>query len=204
VKFAYADPPYPGQSKRWYGGHPDYGGEVDHAELIGQLCRDYPDGWALSTSAIALRDVLILCPPDVQVAIWHVTSAEPPGFKKGRWHRTWEPVIVRGGRADGPVIRNLLACGALTGGCNDLENHSVPGQKPSAFCRWVFGLLGAGHDDELDDLFPGSGAVGRAWESYRAQPWLPAVSKLHSREAPARRERRLAREGAPTLMDQPQ
>ncbi len=26
MRFAYADPPYPGQSKRWYGNHPDYGG----------------------------------------------------------------------------------------------------------------------------------------------------------------------------------
>jgi hypothetical protein len=27
-------------------------------------------------------------------------------------------------------------------------------------------------DDTLDDLFPGTGAVGRAWESWRAQRTL--------------------------------
>jgi hypothetical protein len=31
------------------------------------------------------------------------------------------------------------------------------------FCRWLFGLLGAAPGDQLDDLFPGSGAVTRAW-----------------------------------------
>jgi len=47
VRFAYADPPYPGQSKKHYGDHPDYAGEVDHPALIAQLVAEYPDGWAL-------------------------------------------------------------------------------------------------------------------------------------------------------------
>jgi hypothetical protein len=51
MRFAYADPPYPGQAWRVYGRHEDYAGEVDHAELIARLERDYPDGWALSTPA---------------------------------------------------------------------------------------------------------------------------------------------------------
>jgi hypothetical protein len=32
---AYADPPYIGQSKKHYGDHEDYAGEVDHGELVG-------------------------------------------------------------------------------------------------------------------------------------------------------------------------
>lgn len=32
MRIAYADPPYPGQSKL-YRNHPDYAGEVDHAAL---------------------------------------------------------------------------------------------------------------------------------------------------------------------------
>jgi hypothetical protein len=32
LRLAYADPPYPGKA-RLYQDHPDYGGEVDHAEL---------------------------------------------------------------------------------------------------------------------------------------------------------------------------
>jgi hypothetical protein len=36
LRLAYADPPCPG--KTWlYRDHLDYGGEVDHAELIGRL-----------------------------------------------------------------------------------------------------------------------------------------------------------------------
>ena len=39
----------------------------------------------------------------------------------------------------------------------------VIGAKPAAVCRWIFDLLGAEPGDTLDDLFPGSGAVSRAW-----------------------------------------
>jgi len=51
LRLAYADPPYPGKAYL-YRDHPDYGGEVDHAELIERLAAY--DGWALSTSAAAL------------------------------------------------------------------------------------------------------------------------------------------------------
>jgi hypothetical protein len=42
----------------------------------------------------------------------------------------------------------------------------VIGMKPPAFCAWVFDLLGAAPGDSLDDLFPGSGMVGRSWLWY--------------------------------------
>ena len=200
MKFAYADPPYPGQAKRWYGDHPDYAGEVDHAELIARLVRDYPDGWALSTSGTALQHVLALCPPDVKLAIWHVQNAEPPGGRATSWHLCWEPVIIRGGRNCGnrPAIRNLLTCPAPTG----FRRGDITGQKPPAFSRWIFGLLGATVQDDLDDLFPGSGAVGREWEAYIVQPWFPAVPEPNDGSlARVRYARRLARSGAPTLED---
>jgi hypothetical protein len=44
----------------------------------------------------------------------------------------------------------------------------VIGAKPAAVCRWIFALLGAAPGDTLDDLFPGSGAVTRAWAAYTA------------------------------------
>jgi hypothetical protein len=44
----------------------------------------------------------------------------------------------------------------------------VVGAKPAAFCRWLFDLLAALPGDSLDDLFPGSGAVTRAWHAYTA------------------------------------
>lgn len=61
LRLAYADPPYPGKA-RYYRGHPDFAGEVDHRALIGRLVATY-DGWALSTSAEALPEVLSFCPP---------------------------------------------------------------------------------------------------------------------------------------------
>jgi hypothetical protein len=45
----------------------------------------------------------------------------------------------------------------------------VIGAKPAAVCQWIFILLGAGPGDILDDLFPGSGAVARAWAAYTGQ-----------------------------------
>jgi hypothetical protein len=40
-----------------------------YRELIASLMDGY-DGWALSTSAAALRDVLSLCPPQARVCAW--------------------------------------------------------------------------------------------------------------------------------------
>jgi site-specific DNA-adenine methylase len=72
MRFGYADPPYPGKSCKYYSGHEDYAGEVDHAALIEHLETDFPDGWALSTSAAALP---LRRKPD-----GHVTGAKPPAF----------------------------------------------------------------------------------------------------------------------------
>jgi hypothetical protein len=184
MRFAYADPPYPGQSADLYGDHPDYAGEVDHAELIGRLCQDYPDGWALSTSARALRMVLDLCPPDAWVAAWHKTNS-PPIRTTGRRIWTWEPVIVQGGRQQrgtAPDVRDSLA---------SPQHHSFPGQKPPIFTRWIAALLGANHDDTIDDLFPGSGTVGRELATIRQQPTLAEV-QMTLDDQPAKRHRRYA------------
>ena len=189
MRFAYADPPYPGQAKRWYGNHPDYAGEVDHAELIERLCRDYPDGWALSTGMVMLQGVLVLCPDDVAVAVWHNTTSRPAGARKWRWFYVWEAVIVRGGRP-APNVKNLLTSPAASGFmARQLGVENFPGAKPPAFTRWVANLLGATPDDTIDDLFPGSGAVGSEIRAIAAQPllvewealelqlrWFPAVA----------------------------
>src|SRR5690349_11626445 len=49
MKLAYADPPYIGCAEL-YRDHPDYGGEVNHAELIERLESDF-DGWVLHAAA---------------------------------------------------------------------------------------------------------------------------------------------------------
>lgn len=95
LRLAYADPPYPGLSKRYYEGHEDFAGEVDHADLIRRLSTY--DGWGLSTSARALPMVLPLCPRGVRVAAW--VRGERPTRSAGPLN-AWEPVIYWGGRRD--------------------------------------------------------------------------------------------------------
>lgn len=169
-RFAYADPPYPGNSLRLYGDHPDYAGEVDHAALVDELVDEFPDGWALSTGAVNLRYVLPLCPGDVRVGAWvkPLMSLKPTASVQFGW----EPVIFRGGRPRSPT----------DGFVNDWVSVSPPrhnqiaggliGMKPRAFCFWVFDLLGALAGDELVDVFPGSGAVTEAWRGFQDQPRL--------------------------------
>lgn len=159
--FAYADPPYPGMAKRYYGDQPTYAGEVDHAALIASLTAAVNDGkyagWALSTSSKALRDVLPLCPPGARVCAW----VKPIGVPEATYgaHSRWEPLIVVGGRKLRGGVRDWLrAMPARQGG------HDLIGRKPIAFCAWLFDLLGMLPGDTLDDLFPGTGIVKRAWE----------------------------------------
>jgi hypothetical protein len=192
LRLAYADPPYPGLAERYYRDHPDYGGEVDHAELIRRLSTY--DGWALSTSAAALPAVLALCPPAVRVAAW--VRGERP-VRSGRPLNAWEPVIYHGGRHIDPSPgsarhldpssleeRQQDAPSRHTGTTRRLDalvHHARPrrtdparviGAKPAAFARWMFDLLGAQPGDELHDLFPGSGGITRAWHAYTTNPTI--------------------------------
>jgi DNA modification methylase len=174
MRFAYADPPYPGQSAALYGDHPDFAGEIDHAQLLAELDTRWPDGWALSTSAVALAEVLALCPPGVRVAAWYKSNS-PPIRSTGRWIWTWEPVIVRGGRLAAPGrVRDALYAGVPA-----RSAKQIPGQKPEAFTRWMLELLGAQPGDTVDDLFSGSGAVQRVLHAWQAQGslalWHPTL-----------------------------
>lgn len=167
MRVAYADPPYPGQA-HLYKGHPDYAGEVDHAELIERLEREFPDGWALSTSTPALRDVLALCPTvekasELRVCAWiRGTVPRPP--QRIMW--AWEPLIVRTPnwrqRHDGDFIRDTLTVSQPSG----FLGGQITGAKPVGFCHWLFNLLGLG----------GSGAVSHAWESWRNQLGIAGVA----------------------------
>jgi len=183
ARLAYADPPYPG--KAWlYRGHPDYAGEVDHAELIARLMAMY-DGWALSTSAESLPYVLGVVaekssdrkplPNKVRVAAW---------FRGARPHQTarlvnaWEPVVYVPARPNRRADQVVPIHDALIGPTprrrptNPLD---VIGAKPPEFCRWLFDLIGADPHDSFEDLYPGSGIVGRSWSWFTgSDPSRPA------------------------------
>jgi hypothetical protein len=167
MRFAIADPPYIGQAARHYRHHPDYGGDVDHEALLHQVAADFPDGWALCCSSPSLRSLLPLCPEDVRIGAW----VKPfHAYKKGvRPAYAWEPVLYRGGRNAGhpPPPKGGRATTPKDWVMANVElKRGLVGAKPEGFCWWLFDLLGARPGDELVDLFPGSGAVGRAWERW--------------------------------------
>lgn len=154
MRIAYADPPYVGQGKR-YGCK-----EIDHRELIDRLVLEFPDGWALSLSSTSLRDILNLCPSKVRVGSWVKTFAIfKPGIAPAY---AWEPVIFTGGRKKSrKEFTGRDWCAA------NIVQKGFTGAKPIEFCWWIFDdLMGMRPDDELVDLFPGTGAVGRAWISW--------------------------------------
>jgi hypothetical protein len=159
MRLAYADPPYLGCCLKYGHRHDLYGcWDVPdaHAHLVKNLVKDFPDGWALSTSAKGLPTYLAACPPAARTAIWHVTNSPHPG-NMGRWWWAWEAVIVWGGRREVPVVRNVFTGHAPSG----YFGNEITGQKTEGFCRWVLNLLGYLDGDELVDLYPGSGVMGR-------------------------------------------
>lgn len=177
-RIGYADPPYPGQAKRHYGDHPDYAGEVDHRELIRRL-RDEYDGWCLHTSTPALREILALVwaagvDTDVRIMAWVKPFA---AFKRNvPVAYAWEPVLVKPARkpvvSGRQVMRDFLRTDLERGELDVIAEgitmkRGLSGAKPERVCHWLFEVMGCEPDDELDDMFPGSGAVSRAWESWR-------------------------------------
>jgi hypothetical protein len=166
VRFAYADPPYYGLAVKFYGAdHPEaavYDTLDGHRDLIARLSDEY-DGWAYSLHTPTLKDILPLCPDDVRVMAWVKPFAS---FKPGVGVAyTWEPVIVRGGRKhtrEQRTVRDHVSC-------NITLRRGFTGAKPEGFVRWVLDVLNVTPDDTFDDLFPGSGAVQRAYDAWLAQ-----------------------------------
>jgi hypothetical protein len=150
VRAAYADPPYLGCGVKHYGTRHDAAAEYDdpeaHRRLVERLCDEF-DCWALSLHEPSLRVILPMCPADVRTATWVKPFA---AFKKNvtrAW--TWEPVSA-------PIAMR----------------KGFPGAKPDAFSFWIFEGLNLRPEDEFCDVFPGSGAVGDAWQRWknRAMP----------------------------------
>lgn len=181
MRLAIADPPYLGRAALWYGGlgttkqgtkgrargrgkldaefHPDahrWDDPAEHCALMVAM-DDSHDGWAMAASGKTLAPLLgAMDNLGARLAIWHVTNAIPDG---ARVRNVWEAVIYKvpeGRRAVGTGHRvpDLLSTAHPVAG--------FVGTKPDAWTRWVLDLLGYQPGDEVDDLFPGSGAVTRA------------------------------------------
>lgn len=165
MKIAYADPPYPGCADL-YRDHPDYAGEVDHRALVAQLEADY-DGWVLHTHTPGLRMMErehILPIDGIRICQWVKPFA---AFKRNvSVAYAYEPVIIKAARK--PVVRQRVVMRDFIAESITLK-RGLTGAKPEKVCHWAFELVGAEMGDELFDLFPGTGAVSRAWHTWRLQ-----------------------------------
>lgn len=170
MRLGYADPPYIGCALL-YSDQPTYGGEVDHSELLMRLERDY-DGWVLHAAATP-ESIATLAPlvHRIDGARWCVWVKSFAAFKKNvSVAYAWEPVIIKPVRkpvVSGRIVMRDWIVEPIT------LRRGLTGAKPEAVCRWAFELAGADPDDELIDLFPGTGAVRQAWDGWCNQFWLP-------------------------------
>lgn len=165
MKIAYADPPYLG-CENYYPEHEP----VDHNKLIEDLMWGEPhyDGWALSCHSPSLFHLLN----------HYLLRGGCSGVRIGAWVKpfcsfkpnvnpayAWEPVIFKPARARGreiDTIRDWVSA-------NITLKKGVVGAKPPKFCFWLFDLLGLQPDDELHDLYPGTGIVTQCWEAWCEQ-----------------------------------
>lgn len=157
MRFAFADPPYLGCARR-YREHPDaarWDDPAEHGALMARMEAGY-DGWALSAGMNSLQALLPLAPAGVRVAAW--VKPFSAAFPTVRVAYAWEPVIYRPARpltSEGAVpVKDFLVA-------NMALRRGLVGAKPEQFCRWLADLLGYLDGDTLDDLFPGTGVMGR-------------------------------------------
>lgn len=155
MRFAYADPPYLGLAKAFYGDlHPEaarYDTIEAHQELIERLGNEFPDGWAMSLHQKSLRQILPLCPDDARVMAWVKPFCS---FKPGVGVAyAWEPIIVRGGRKRQRTQRTVRDWVSA----NIALERGLRGAKPRKFCEWLLDVLNVEPGDEVIDIFPGSG-----------------------------------------------
>ena len=167
MRFAYADPPYLGMGKL-YREHPEshvWDDPDEHQRLIERLVYEYPDGWALSASSPSLPILAPMLPKGARIAAWVKPFA---AYKRNvRVAYTWEPVIFWRGRtrsSDGALVTRDHLAEPIT------LRKGLTGAKPERFCRWVLDLLGYKPGDVVDDLFPGTGVMGRVVAAAEASP----------------------------------
>ncbi len=154
VRLAIADPPYLGRAGLWYGGKGrSKQGTAGRAAGRGCLAREYhPDAheWDDPAKHIALmvtmRDEydgwVMACSGKTLAPLLGVAATL--GARLAIWHVT----------GTGHRVPDLLSAPHPVSG--------FVGAKPDQWTRWVLDLMGYQPGDEVDDLFPGSGAVTRA------------------------------------------
>ena len=169
LRIGYADPTYIGCA-HLYKDHPDYGGEVDHEALIRRLEGEY-DGWVLHAAATP-KSMAVLAPlVEATGARWMTWVKGFAAFKRNvSVAYAWEPVIVKAARK--PVVSKRLVMRDWIE-CPITLRRGLTGAKPEAVCHWAFEMVGARPEDDVHDMFPGTGAVSEAWRTWRGKFALP-------------------------------
>jgi hypothetical protein len=175
VRLGYADPPYIGCA-HLYSDHEDYAGEVDHFALIERLESEF-DGWVLHAAA-TVRSYGVIIPlvekiEGVRICQWVKSFAAYKANVSVAYAS--EPVFIKAARkpvvSKRQVMRDFIETEAVKESIT--LRRGLTGAKPERVCHWAFELLGARPEDELSDLFPGTGAVTRAWLAWRGLFALP-------------------------------
>lgn len=184
MRLAIADPPYPpfvgsggrkNRATRWYGSEQrsrqdspadshanaaEWNDPETHRALFVALRTQF-DAFAICTSPDGLAAYGPL-PPECRIGVWIKPNSCPSSH---RIMNSWEAVLFcpaigrRSSRTPWGAIRDVHTESAPRG---------FPGQKPEGYTHWLLKCLS--YDPAVDtvlDLFPGSGAVGRAISSYQ-------------------------------------
>lgn len=168
MKIAFADPPYLNQGAKHYGKHHPEAAVWDHIDahrqLIQKIETEY-DGYILCASAPSLTVLLPLFSVPPRIAAWVKPFA---AFKRNvRIAYTWEPVLfmeARRSSKDGAYPNRDHLSEPIT------MKKGLTGAKPERFCRWALDLVGWKPGDEVDDIFPGTGVMGRVAAAAAVSP----------------------------------
>jgi hypothetical protein len=165
MRIAYTDPPYIGCAHLY-----SEKTEVDHVELIDRLEAEY-DGWVLHAAA-SPKSIAVLAPlVEKTGARWMSWTKGFAAFRRNvSVAYAWEPVIVKAARK--PVVSKRLINRDWIE-CSITLRRGMTGAKPEKVCHWAFEMVGARPDDQLVDLYPGTGAVSRAWKTWQGKFTLP-------------------------------
>jgi hypothetical protein len=182
VRLGYADPPYFGCGKLYADQHTEalvWDNPDTHAQLVTYLQNNF-DGWVIHASAtpesMALYGPLVLNTG----ARWGSWRKGFAAFKKNvSVAYAWEPVIIKKCRK--PVVNGRLVMRDWVEAddikCSITLKRGLTGAKPEAVVHWALELMGARPEDELLDIFPGTGAVTEAWGTWRDKFTLPIAEE---------------------------
>lgn len=173
MKLGYADPPYLGCGKLYAKHHPaalDWDAPETHVKLVERL-QDEFGGWVLHASATP-ESIALYAPLALKTgAPWCSWVKGFAAFKRNvPVAYAWEPVLIKPLRK--PVVSKRLIMRDWIQESVTLK-RGLTGAKPEAVVHWALELAAVRPDDYLCDLFPGTGAVEKAWRTWQGKFTLP-------------------------------